>query len=140
MVDGTATLMTMFWTMSQTGLHDQTQRGVNLLDTGAHFYDVYECSDGEYVSVGSIEPQFYAELMRLTGLADDAEFARQMDRDGWPGLKGRLADVFRSKTRDEWCEIDGAHRRLLRARAAHGRSRPSIRTTSLAGRSSRSAG
>ena len=105
MVDGTATLMTMFWTMSQTGMHDASQRGVNLLDTGAHFYDVYECADGEYVSIGSIEPQFYAELMRLTGLTDDADFARQMDRERWPALKTRLAAVFREKSRDEWCEI-----------------------------------
>jgi len=105
MVDGTATLMTMFWTMSQTGMHDQSQRGVNLLDTGAHFYDVYECSDGEYVSIGSIEPQFYAELMRLTGLADDEKFSKRMDREQWPDLKQRIGEVFRSKTRDEWCEI-----------------------------------
>ncbi|MEZ5259122.1 MAG: CaiB/BaiF CoA-transferase family protein [Ilumatobacteraceae bacterium] len=63
MVDGTATLMTMFWAFSQTGMHDETQRGVNLLDTGAHFYDTYECADGEYISLGSIEPQFYAELL-----------------------------------------------------------------------------
>ncbi len=68
MVDGTATLMTMFWAFSQAGLHDETRRGTNLLDTGAHFYDVYECADGGYVSIGSIEPQFYAELLRLTGL------------------------------------------------------------------------
>ena len=105
MVDGSATLMTMFWSMSQTGLHDASRRGVNLLDTGAHFYDVYECADGEYVSIGSIEPQFYAELMRLTGLADDAGFARQMDRERWPELKERLAAVFREKRRDEWCRI-----------------------------------
>jgi alpha-methylacyl-CoA racemase len=105
MVDGTATLMAMFWTMSQTGLHDGSQRGVNLLDTGAHFYDVYECADGEYVSIGSIEPQFYAELMRLTELTDDAEFAAQMDRSNWPALKARLTEIFRSKTRDEWCTI-----------------------------------
>ena len=105
MVDGTATLMTMFWTMSQTGLHDETRRGSNLLDTGAHFYDVYECSDGEYVSIGSIEPQFYAELMRLTGLTDDPAFSQQMDREQWPALKERLADIFRSKSRDQWCDI-----------------------------------
>ena len=105
MVDGTATLMSMFWTMSQTGLHDASRRGVNLLDTGAHFYDVYECADGEYVSIGSIEPQFYAELMRLTGLVDDPDFAQQMDRSQWPALKKRLAEIFRTKTRDEWCEI-----------------------------------
>ena len=80
MVDGTATLMTMFWSMWQMGVHDIDRRGVNLLDTGAHFYDVYECADGEYVSIGSIEPQFYAELLRLTGLADDDEFAKQHDR------------------------------------------------------------
>jgi alpha-methylacyl-CoA racemase len=91
--------------MSQTGLHDPTRRGVNLLDTGAHFYDVYECADGEYVSIGSIEPQFYAELMRLTDLADDPGFRQQMDRQQWPALKERLADVFRAKTRAEWCEI-----------------------------------
>lgn len=105
MVDGTAILMTMFWTMSQTGLHDASQRGVNLLDTGAHFYDVYECADGEYISVGSIEPQFYAELLRLTGLTDDTDFAKQMDRSQWPALKARLAEIFRSKSRDEWCTI-----------------------------------
>ena len=105
MVDGTATLMTMFWFMSQAGLHDASRRGANLLDTGAHFYDVYECADGEYVSIGSIEPQFYAELLRLTGLTDDPEFRNQMDQDHWPHLKERLTAVFKGKTRDEWCSI-----------------------------------
>jgi alpha-methylacyl-CoA racemase len=87
------------------GAHDITQRGVNLLDTGAHFYDAYECADGEYISVGSIEPQFYAELLRLTGFDGDDEFANQMDRSQWPHLKERIAEVFRTKTRDEWCEL-----------------------------------
>ena len=105
MVDGTATLMTMFWALHQMGMHDISQRGVNLLDTGAHFYDVYECSDGEYVSIGSIEPQFYAELLRLTDLAGDDEFANQMDRSQWPHLKERIAALFRTKTRDEWCAL-----------------------------------
>jgi alpha-methylacyl-CoA racemase len=105
MVDGTATLMTMFWAFHQMGAHDITRRGVNLLDTGAHFYDAYECADGEYVSVGSIEPQFYAELLRLTGLDGDDEFANQMDRSRWPHLKERIAELFRTKTRDEWCEL-----------------------------------
>jgi alpha-methylacyl-CoA racemase len=105
MVDGTATLMTMFWAFSATGFHDPSRRGINLLDTGAHFYDVYECADGEYVSVGSIEPQFYAELLRLTGLEGDEQFARQFDHDAWPELKRRLAEVFRAKTRDEWCAV-----------------------------------
>jgi alpha-methylacyl-CoA racemase len=105
MVDGTATLMSMFWAFSQMGIHDPSRRGVNTLDTGAHFYDVYECADGEYVSIGSIEPQFYAELLRLTGLSDDPAFANQLDASQWPALKGRLAEVFRGKTRDEWCEL-----------------------------------
>ena len=103
MVDGTAILMTMFWAMKNVGLFDENAPGTNLLDTGAHFYDVYECKDGKYVSLGSIEPQFYAELMRLTGLEGDPEFAKQMDRSQWPHLKTRLADVFRTKTQAEWC-------------------------------------
>jgi len=105
MVDGSAILMTMFWSFKAMGLFDENARGSNLLDTGAHFYDVYECADGEYVSIGSIEPQFYAELMRLTGLEGDDDFARQMDQAHWPDLKARLTDVFASKTRDEWCSI-----------------------------------
>ena len=105
MVDGTAVLMTMFWAFSQMGAHDENARGTNLLDTGAHFYDAYECKDGKYVSFGSIETQFYAELLKLTGLEGDAEFARQMDKSQWPHLKKRIAEVFRTKTRDEWCSI-----------------------------------
>ena len=105
MVDGAAVMMTMFWAMKQIGVYDETRRGENLLDTGAHFYDVYRCADGRYISVGSIEPQFYAELLRLTGLADDPEFALQMDRDLWPVLKGRLEKLFHSKTSTEWCSI-----------------------------------
>ena len=105
MVDGTATLMTMFWAMHHMGVYDISRRGVNLLDTGAHFYDAYECADGEYVSIGSIEPQFYAELLRLTGLEGDEEFARQHDKEQWPHLKVRIGELFRTKTRDEWCEI-----------------------------------
>ena len=105
MVDGTAVLMTMFWSMMQSGMFDENARGTNLLDTGAHFYDVYECADGEYISVGSIEPQFYAELMRLTGLEGDEEFAGQMDRTRWPALKERIAKLFATKSRDEWCAV-----------------------------------
>lgn len=105
MVDGTAVLMTMFWAFSQMGVHDENNRGTNLLDTGAHFYDVYECADGKYVSIGSIEPQFYAELLRLTGLEGDSEFARQMDKTQWPHLKSRLTEVFRTKSRAEWCSL-----------------------------------
>jgi alpha-methylacyl-CoA racemase len=105
MVDGAAVLMSMFWAFKSTGMHDENHRGTNLLDTGAHFYDVYRCSDGEYISIGSIEPQFYAELLRLTGLDGDEDFAKQMDRSQWTTLKSRLTEVFAQKTRAEWCEL-----------------------------------
>jgi alpha-methylacyl-CoA racemase len=105
MVDGTAVLMSMFWAMKSIGVHDENARGTNLLDTGAHFYDVYRCSDGDYISLGSIEPQFYAELLRLTGLEGDEQFAKQMDRAEWPALKSRLTELFAQKTRTEWCEL-----------------------------------
>jgi alpha-methylacyl-CoA racemase len=105
MVDGTATLMSMFWGFLNMGVHDITRRGANVLDTGAPFYDVYECADGEYVSIGSIEPQFYAELVRLAGLEDDDLFARQHDRDRWGDQKARLAALFRTRSRDDWCEV-----------------------------------
>lgn len=103
MIDGAASLMTMTWSFKHMGIWSD-ERGTNMLDTGAHFYDTYETSDGKYVSIGSIEPQFYAELLRLTGL-DTEDLPRQMDKAEWPALKERLAGVFRSKTRDEWCEI-----------------------------------
>jgi alpha-methylacyl-CoA racemase len=105
MVDGAAVLMSMFWAFKSAGIFNENARGTNLLDTGAHFYDVFECADGKYVSLGSIEPQFYAELMRLTGLDGDPEFAKQMDQSQWPHLKDRLREVMKSKTRDEWCSI-----------------------------------
>jgi alpha-methylacyl-CoA racemase len=105
MVDGAASLMSMFWAFRTIGLFDENRRGTNLLDTGAHFYDVYRCADGNYVSVGSIEPQFYSELLRLTDLAGEPDFARQMDKTMWPRLKLRLAERFATKTRDEWCSL-----------------------------------
>jgi alpha-methylacyl-CoA racemase len=104
MIDGAATLTAMFHGMRAQGFWTE-ERGTNLLDTGAHFYDVYQCADGEYVSIGSIEPQFYRELMEKTGLSDDAEFAGQMSRGAWPALKERIAEVFKTKTRDEWVAI-----------------------------------
>jgi len=105
MVDGAAVLMTMFWSFKSMGIFNENAPGTNLLDTGAHFYDVFECKDGKYISLGSIEPQFYAELMKLTGLEGDADFAKQMDQSMWPGLKIRLQEVMKAKTRDEWCAI-----------------------------------
>ncbi len=104
MVDGASLLMAMPFAFFAAGLWED-RRGVNILDSGAHFYEVYETADGKYVSIGSIEPRFYAELLDKTGLAGDPEFARQMDQSMWPRLKQRLTEVFRQKTRDEWCEI-----------------------------------
>ncbi len=104
MVDGAATLMSMFHGFTAMGMWTE-DRGTNLLDTGAHFYEVYETSDGKYVSIGSIEPQFYAELLRLTGLDTDGDFAGQHNRANWPKLKERLIEVFKTKTRDEWTAL-----------------------------------
>jgi len=103
MVDGAASLMTMMWAFTHMGIWGP-ERGTNMLDTAAHYYDTYETSDGRHVSIGSIEPQFYAELLRLTGLEGEA-LPHQMDKSQWPALKERLAGIFKSKTRDEWCEI-----------------------------------
>ena len=103
MVDGSATLMAMIHGMRAMGFWN-LERGSNIIDTGAHFYDVYETADGGYVSIGSIEPQFYAELLRLTGL-DNEELPHQMDREQWPALKERVAAIFKQKTRDEWCQV-----------------------------------
>jgi alpha-methylacyl-CoA racemase len=103
MVDGAASLMTFFHGFRAMGIWND-ERGTNMLDTGAHYYDVYECSDGKYVSIGSIEPQFYAELREKLGL-DDPKWDAQMSRSEWPGFKEELAAIFKTKTRDEWCEL-----------------------------------
>ena len=104
MVDGTASLMMMFHAFRGMGIWDENVRGENLLDTGAPFYDVYETADGEYVSIGSIEPQFYAELLKHTGLEGE-ELPHQMDKGQWGPMKERLTAIFKAKTRDEWCSI-----------------------------------
>lgn len=103
MTDGAALLMSMMWSFRAMGFW-RDERGVNLLDTGAHFYDTYQCADGKHVAVGAIEPQFYALLRDKAGLTDPA-FDRQMDPRGWPDLKERMAAVFRTRTRDEWCAL-----------------------------------
>ena len=103
MVDGAATLMGFFRGLAAMGVWNDT-RGDNMLDGGAHFYDAYETSDGRYVSVGSIEPQFYAELLEKTGLAGE-DLPGQNSRSDWPMMKERLTAIFKTKTRDEWCEI-----------------------------------
>lgn len=104
MVDGAAQLMWMFHGFEAIGGWDASQRGANLLDGAAPFYDTYECADGQYIAVGSIEPQFYALLCQLAELPEDL-FANQHDRQRWPEMKARLTEVFRSRTRAQWCEI-----------------------------------
>lgn len=103
MSDGAASLMAMFYGFKAAGMWSSERRS-NLLDGGAHFYDTYQCADGRWISIGSIEPQFYALLLEKTGITDP-EFQQQMNRQAWPSLKDKLAAVIRLKTRDEWCAI-----------------------------------
>ena len=104
MTDGSALLAGMSYAMLAAGTTSDVP-GTNLLDGGAPFYDTYECADGKFVAIGSIEPQFYALLREKTGIADDPGFAAQFDRAAWPVSKQRLAAIFRTRTRDEWCAI-----------------------------------
>src|SRR5271165_4943602 len=103
MIDGAASLMTLMYGLHAGGRMSD-RRGENFLDSGAHFYEVYETSDGKYVAVGSLEGKFYRELIRLSGLAGE-ELPHQNDPASWPAMKTRLAAIFRTKTRDEWCRI-----------------------------------
>jgi alpha-methylacyl-CoA racemase len=103
MSDGAASLMAMFYGFKASGAWTESRRS-NLLDGGAHFYDTYQCSDGKWVSIGSIEPQFYALLLEKTGISDPA-FKAQMDRGAWPDLKAKLAAVIATKTQSEWCAL-----------------------------------
>ena len=104
MTDGSALLANSIFGLMGQGVWNHN-RGSNLLDGGAHFYGTYETKDGRFVSIGSIEPQFYALLLEKTGLAHDPELAKQMSRDDWPKLREKLAAVLATKTRDEWDEI-----------------------------------
>ncbi len=103
MSDGAASLMAMFYGFKAAGVWTSDRRD-NLLDGGAHFYDTYQCRDGAWISIASIEPQFYALLLEKTGISDP-EFAAQMDRGRWPDLKARLAKVIAAKPRDHWVEL-----------------------------------
>ncbi len=103
MVDGSALLASFIRGMYAAGLW-QDERGVNLLDGGAPFYDTYETADGRHVAVGALEPQFYAALLDGLGLAD-AGLPAQYDRSGWPVLRERFAAAFRQRSRDEWAEV-----------------------------------
>ena len=103
MVDGVASLMTAIYGMHGAGIWTN-ERGTNILDTGAHYYDVYETRDGKHISVGSIEAKFYEELLERSGLKNQ-ELPRQNDRPSWPRMKERLKTLFLTRTRDEWCKI-----------------------------------
>ena len=103
MSDGAASLMAMFYGFKASGMWTDNRRE-NMLDGGAHFYDTYQCSDGRWISIGSIEPQFYALLLEKTGITDPA-FQQQMNRAEWPALRAKLAEVIKTKSRAEWCAI-----------------------------------
>jgi alpha-methylacyl-CoA racemase len=103
MTDGAASLMSMFYGMLASGAWREG-REANLLDGGAHFYGTYPCKDDQWISLGSIEPQFYALLLEKAGL-DDPQFKLQMSREDWPALKVKLAAVIKTKTRDEWTAL-----------------------------------
>ncbi|MFM6853900.1 MAG: CaiB/BaiF CoA transferase family protein, partial [Sphingopyxis sp.] len=104
MTDGSAVLSAMTWGWHAMGVW-QDEPGVNRLDGGAHYYDTYTCADGKFISIGSIEPQFYALLRQKTGLDADPSFDAQDDQAQWPVLKAKLVELFATKTRDEWCGI-----------------------------------
>jgi alpha-methylacyl-CoA racemase len=103
MVDGAASLMAMFHGMWSEGIWRE-ERGTNMLDTGAPWYDVYETKDGKFVSIGSIEGRFYADLLGRLGLTNEA-LPKQHDRAGWPVLRARFTEIFKSKTRGEWEKV-----------------------------------
>ena len=104
MVDGASYLMSPMYAAHASGFWTD-ERGTNFLDSGAHFYDVYECADGGFMSVGAIEPQFYANLLTGLGLADADDLADQNDRSQWAAMSERFAAIFVTRTRDEWAEI-----------------------------------
>jgi alpha-methylacyl-CoA racemase len=103
MVDGASSLMTSIYGGKASG-RLAGPRGTNITDSGAYFYEVYECADGRYVAVAAIEAKFHAELLRLLEI-DPATMPPQMDRTRWPEAKARLAERFRTRTRDDWCSL-----------------------------------
>ena len=131
MTDGSALLTTFVYGARASGMW-QDERGVNLLDTGAPFYDTYRTADGGYVAVGALESRFYAELLAGLGLAE-ASLPAQHDRAGWPVLRARFAEAFASRTRDEWAEVfagsDGCVAPVLSAAEAPGHAHNTARGT-----------
>jgi alpha-methylacyl-CoA racemase len=103
MIDGSSVLVQMMWGMRALGIWSD-ERGTNMLDTGAPYYDTYESADGRYVSVGAIEPQFYAAMLAGLGL-DPADLPAQNDRSRWPELRAKFTEVFASRDRDHWAKV-----------------------------------
>jgi len=103
MVDGSAVLMQMMWSFRAMGMWSD-ERGVNMLDTGAPYYDTYETADGKYMAVGAIEPQFYAELLKGLGL-EGADLPDQNDMSRWDELRAKFTEVFKSRDRDHWTKV-----------------------------------
>ena len=104
MTDGSASLMAMFYGMKAMGAWSE-ERGTNAIDTGSHYYTVYETADKKHISIGSIEAKFYKELLEKTGLSGDSGIPKQHDAANWPQMKERFTEIFKSKTRAEWCDI-----------------------------------
>jgi len=102
-VDGCASLMTNYFGLKAAGLMSN-ERGTNLNDSGAYFYDVYRCKDGKWVSIGPFEPKFHSVLLERIGI-DAQEMPPQMDRHRWPEARARIAQVFLTRTRDEWSDL-----------------------------------
>lgn len=103
MTDGTASLLSPFFGLMAMNMWT-TDRHSNKLDGGAHFYGSYECSDGKYISIGSIEPKFYALLLSKCGITDE-EFLAQQDQQSWPSLREKLIQLFITETREHWCNL-----------------------------------
>ncbi len=134
MIDGVMSLFSVYYGMSRSGMHTE-QIGTNLFDGGAHFYNVYETADGKYITVAPIEPHFYALLLELIGMAGE-DLPEQYDRSSWPAMKQRFADVFRTKTRDEWQALlegtDACFAPVLRFGEAHSHPHNSSRKAFVA--------
>ena len=129
MVDGSkALLASMIWGFAAQGVWSD-QRGSNMLDSGAHFYDTYTCADGGHISIGPIEAKFYSEFLSRLGIPETADYARQHDRTLWPALKERLASLFATKTRAEWCALFEGERCLRSAGICPWPRRRMTRTT-----------
>jgi alpha-methylacyl-CoA racemase len=103
MIDGSSMLMSMFYSFKEMGFWNEGKES-NLLDGAAHFYDTYECSDNKHIAIGSIEPQFYKELLDKLDIQDE-DFLDQMNRKAWPELKAKMSKVIKLKSRDEWTKI-----------------------------------